>query len=427
MISILAFFSALFIGAPIFICLIAGTFIFLYQTDLLILTDSLPLQMFSSLEKSGLLAIPLFMIVGELMNKGGLTERLITLASFIVGRQRGGLAYVNLLTNAIASSILGSAIAQIAVMSRVMIPAMEKKGFSREFSAAVTVSGGLLGPIIPPSMIMIIYGVITLQPIAALFMAGILPGLLIIIAFAGVIFLVGCFSDFPPAEKTSFKKDFSLFSILSILAPLSIPLVIISGILFGIMTPTEAAAIGALLSFVIGKFLFKAIKISDLPDVLLSSGLNTALITGLITAASMLGWSLSFEGVPDRLVDLINLWTDSPIVFLLLVNLLIVVLGMFLESMSILIVMVPIIMPTVLALGIDLVHFGVVVSLATLIGLVTPPVGPGLFVVTATTDIKIGVLFKSMIPFLLAMFLCMALINIFPIISLYIPEILGAL
>lgn len=426
MATILVFFITLFLGLPIFITLLIGSLVFLEQSDLDMLMGSLPLQFYGSLEKSGLLAIPLFMMVGELMNRGGLTDRLISLASLFVGRFKGGLAYVNLLTNAIASSILGSALAQIAVMSRVMIPAMEKKGFDRGFSSAVTIAGGLLGPIIPPSMVMIIYGVIAYQPVGTLFMAGVLPGLLLTFVFGIVIFLTGCISDFPEnTEKDVPKVRFT--EVLSNLAPLSIPILIVTGIGAGVMTPTEAGAIGALLSLLIGKFVYKTIKWKELPDALFHVSLNSALITGLIAAATMFGWALSFEGVPDRIVETMSSWTNSPLVFLLLVNLLIIFLGMFLESMSILIVMVPIVLPAALAMGIDPIHFGVVISLATLVGLVTPPLGPGLFVVMAGTNISMSRLFMAMVPFLLAMFLFMALINILPVLSLWLPGYLGLL
>ncbi len=424
MITLSVFFVTLFLGLPILLTLMLGTLVFLHQSDLLLLSSSLPLQFYGALEKNGLLAIPLFMLVGELMNRGGLTDRLVELANLLLGRMRGGLAYVNLLTNAVAASILGSAIAQIAVMSKVMIPAMEKQGYKRDFAAAVTVSGGLLGPIIPPSMIMIIYGVIALQPISALFLAGLLPGLLIFLGFVIVVVVLGFIHDFPKLERAA-RRKVSLIGLLKQLSPLMIPVFIIVGISAGVMTPTEAGAVGALLALIIGKWIYRSILWTDLPKIFKQVALNTALITGLIAAATMFGWALSFVGVPDRIVAMINAWTQSPWVFLLLINLLVVVLGMFLESMSILIVLVPIVLPTVLALGIDPIHFGVVISLATLIGLVTPPVGPGLFVVTSTTQVSMFGLFRAMIPFLIAMFVCMAIINLVPALSLWLPQQLG--
>ncbi|ANG63401.1 C4-dicarboxylate ABC transporter permease [Marinobacterium aestuarii] len=417
------FFISLLAGLPIFITLLLGTLVFLLQADLAVLMTSLPIQLYGSLNQNGLLAIPLFMLVGELMNRGGLTTRLMNAADVFVGGFRGGLAYVNLLTNAMAASILGSATAQIAVMSRLMIPAMVEKGYNKEFSAAVTMAGGLLGPIIPPSMLMIIYGVVAYQPIAALFIAGILPGLLIVAGFALVIFITGLVSGLPSGERhadSSVRTD-----LLAGLLPATIPLVVIVCIIAGVMTPTEAGAVASIMAFVIGAGVYKAIHIKDLGAMFASVALNTATITGLIATASVFGWALSFEAVPDMLVEWISGITSSPIIFLMLVYVLVILLGMFLESISVMIVIVPIILPAALSFGIDPIHFGVMISLATLVGLVTPPVGPGLYIAMTAANLPMGALFRAMLPFLLSMFICMLIIALVPGISLWLPSLMG--
>lgn len=423
MITLIAFFVGLFLGLPIFLTLLLGTLVFLLESDLSVLFSSLPIQLYGALNQNGLLAIPLFMLVGELMNKGGLTQRLMNAADVLVGGFRGGLAYVNLLTNAMAASILGSATAQISVMSRIMIPAMEEKGYKREFASAVTLSGGLLGPIIPPSMLMIIYGVVAYQPISALFIAGILPGIIIVAGFALVIFLTGVFSGLPAGDQLqhkSIKRE-----LLGGLIPGSIPIAVILAIMSGVMTPTEAGAIASILAFTISFVVYRSIKPSDLPGIFSAVAINTATITGLIGMASVFGWALSFESVPDMMVEAMSGLTDSPFLFLLLVYALVIVLGMFLESISVMIVIVPIILPAAMSLGIDPIHFGVVISLATLIGLVTPPVGPGLYIVTSSVDLPMNRLFIAMMPFLLMMFFCMFIIGYFPAISTALPALLG--
>jgi tripartite ATP-independent transporter DctM subunit len=417
------FFISLLAGLPIFITLLLGTLVFLLQADLAVLMTSLPIQLYGSLNQNGLLAIPLFMLVGELMNRGGLTTRLMNAADVFVGGFRGGLAYVNLLTNAMAASILGSATAQIAVMSRLMIPAMVEKGYNKEFSAAVTMAGGLLGPIIPPSMLMIIYGVVAYQPIAALFIAGILPGLLIVSGFALVIFITGLVSGLPSGERHADSRVRT--DLLAGLLPATIPLVVIVCIIAGVMTPTEAGAVASIMAFVIGAGVYKAIHIKDLGAVFASVALNTATITGLIATASVFGWALSFEAVPDMLVEWISGITASPIIFLMLVYVLVILLGMFLESISVMIVIVPIILPAALSFGIDPIHFGVMISLATLVGLVTPPVGPGLYIAMTAANLPMGALFRAMVPFLLSMFICMLIIALFPAISLWLPSLMG--
>ncbi|MBT00478.1 MAG: C4-dicarboxylate ABC transporter permease [Oceanospirillaceae bacterium] len=419
MITTLTFFVTLLIGLPIFITLLLGTLVFLWQTDLTILMSSLPIQLYGSLNQNGLLAIPLFMLVGELMNKGGLTRRLMNAAEVFVGGFRGGLAYVNLLTNAMAASILGSATAQISVMSRLMVPTMVEKGYNKEFSAAVTMAGGLLGPIIPPSMLMIIYGVVAYQPISALFIAGILPGLVIIAGFALVILLTGLTQGLPKGERRhreTLKKD-----LIGGLLPGAIPGVVIVCIITGVMTPTEAGAIASILSFLLGKFVYKAIALRDLPQMFGSVAINTATITGLIGIASVFGWALSFEGVPDMMVAYITGLTDSPVMFLMLVYLLVILLGMFLESISVMIVIVPIILPAAISYGIDPIHFGVIISLATLVGLVTPPVGPGLYIAMTAANLPMGRLFRAMLPFLATMLISMLIIALIPAISLWLP------
>lgn len=421
MLTLSLFLITLLIGLPIFITLIFSTLVFLYETDLITLTSSLPIQLYGALSQNGLLAIPLFILVGELMNKGGLTRRLMNSADLFVGGFRGGLAYVNLITNAMAASILGSATAQISVMSSLMIPSMVDKGYKKEFSAAVTMAGGLLGPIIPPSMLMIIYGVIAYQPIADLFIAGILPGLLIIVMFAAVIFLTGIITGLPKGQ--SIKNKNIARDLIGGLLPSSIPVVVIVCIITGVMTPTEAGAIASLMAFLIGALVYKSIKFSDLAGIFTSVSCNTAIITGLIAVASVFGWALAFEGIPDMLVDWISGLTNSPFLFLMLVYCLVIILGMFLESIAVMIVLVPIILPAAISFGIDPIHFGVMISLATLIGLVTPPVGPGLYIAMAVADLPMMRLFRAMMPFLIAMLISMIIIAAVPALSTWLPTL----
>lgn len=421
MIALIVFFGLLFAGLPIVGTILIGAVVFMATNDLAVLYDSIPIQFYGALEINSLLAIPLFLLVGEIMNKAGLTQRLIAVAEVLVGGMRGGLAYANLFTNAMASSILGSAVAQIGVMSKVMIPAMERAGYNRAFSGAVTVSAGLLGPIIPPSMLMIIYGVVAVQPIAPLFIAGIVPGLLIVSALALVIFLYGVFGPGLPAGVKS-ERSKSVKVLLEGLVPAAIPVVVIAGIMLGVMTPTESGAVASIIALVLG-FAYREIKLRDLSGILLGVATNTATITGLIAAASVLSWVLAFQGVPDLVVETLKNLTSSPFVFLLLVIGLMLVLGMFLESISVLIVVVPLLMPVVTSLGIDPIHFGVVCTVATVIGLVTPPVGPGLYIAMVQAQIRMGPLFKATVPFLAAVLAVLVLVAAVPELSTWLPSV----
>lgn len=422
MMTLLVFFGLLFAGLPIIGAILVGALVFMASNDLSVLFDSIPIQFYGALEINSLLAIPLFLLVGEIMNKAGLTQRLIAVAEVLVGSMKGGLAYANLFTNAMAASILGSAVAQIGVMSKVMIPAMERMGYNRAFSGAVTVSAGLLGPIIPPSMLMIIYGVVAVQPIAPLFIAGIVPGMLIVAGLALVIFLHGVFGPDLPAGTRS-GRSASVKVLLEGLVPAVIPVVVIAGIMLGVMTPTESGAVAAIISLVLG-FVYREIKFRDMGNILLDVATNTATITGLIAAASVLSWVLAFQGVPDLVVHYMQGLTDSPFVFLLLVIVMMLVLGMFLESISVLIVTVPLLMPVVTTLGIDPIHFGVICTLSTVIGLVTPPVGPGLYIAMVQADIRMGPLFKATIPFLLMVLLVLVLIAAVPALSTWLPDLM---
>ena len=421
MIALIVFFGLLFAGLPIVGTILIGAVVFMATNDLAVLYDSIPIQFYGALEINSLLAIPLFLLVGEIMNKAGLTQRLIAVAEVLVGGLRGGLAYANLFTNAMAASILGSAVAQIGVMSKVMIPAMERAGYNRAFSGAVTVSAGLLGPIIPPSMLMIIYGVVAVQPIAPLFIAGIVPGLLMVAALALVIFLYGVLGPGLPAGVKS-ERSKSVKVLLEGLVPAAIPVVVIAGIMLGVMTPTESGAVASIIALVLG-FAYREIKLRDLSGILLGVATNTATITGLIAAASVLSWVLAFQGVPDLVVETMKNLTSSPFVFLLLVIGLMLVLGMFLESISVLIVVVPLLMPVVNSLGIDPIHFGVVCTVATVIGLVTPPVGPGLYIAMVQAQIRMGPLFKATVPFLAAVLAVLVLVAAVPELSTWLPSV----
>ena len=424
MIALAVFFGLLFAGLPIIGTILSGAVVYMATNDLAVLFDSIPIQFYGALEINSLLAIPLFLLVGDIMNKAGLTQRLSAVAEVLVGGLRGGLAYANLFTNAMAASILGSAVAQIGVMSKVMIPAMERAGYNRAFSGAVTVSAGLLGPIIPPSMLMIIYGVVAVQPIAPLFIAGIVPGLLIVAALALVIFLYGGLGPGLPTGTRS-ERSRSVKVLLEGLVPAAIPVVVIAGIMLGVMTPTESGAVASIMALALG-VAYREIKWRDLGEILLSVATNTATITGLIAAASVLSWVLAFQGVPDLVVAYMKNLTDSPFVFLLLVIALMLVLGMFLESISVLIVVVPLLMPVVLSLGIDPIHFGVVCTVATVIGLVTPPVGPGLYIAMVQAQIRMGPLFKSTVPFLLAVLAVLVLVAAVPSLSTWMPSVASA-
>lgn len=404
------FVITLLAGVPISFVLMVSAAAYVRLSGNQTLYGSFMQQLFSGIESYGLLAIPLFMLTGELMNAGGLTRRLIATARVLVGGLSGGLAYINLVANTLMASIMGSAVAQIAVMSRVMVPEMEKEGYDRAFAGALTAAGGLLSPIIPPSMLFVIFGVLAQVAIGDLFIAGIIPGLLLAGAFFLCIAVLGLFADFPAVSRA--ERDGDLRAIMEGLPAMSIPLVIIGGIVFGLATPTESAALAVLASFLIGRFLYGDLKLRDVPEVLYDTAVNSAVVTFLIAAANVFGWVLIYEQVPQAVARWAAGLTGDPFVFMLLVNLLLLFVGMVIDGIAALIIVVPILMPIATSVfGINPYHFGVVVCINLVLGLLTPPVGAGLYVAASMADAQPGAVFRALVPFLLSTLAVLVLLS----------------
>lgn len=422
-ITIAVFVILLIIGIPISVVLGITTVVYLLINGQALLLDSMPLRMFSGLENFGLLAIPLFMLMGEIMNEGGITTRLVNFAKLILGHFRGGLAYVTVVANMFLASILGSANAQAAMMSKVMVPQMEKEGYKREFAGAITLASSIVAPIIPPSMIFIIYGTLSSTSIGAMFMAGILPGILYGAAFMAMIAYMGYKHNFPKSKRATFAAI--LQGTLKALPALLIPLVVVFGILRGIFTATESAAVACFLAIIIGLFVYRELDLKKFPKMLVNTVTNTATVTYLIIMANIFGWMIAFEQIPQLMAELILSFTNSPWMFLLLVNILLLVVGMLIDGIAALVILVPVLLPLVHALQIDPVHFGVVICINLTLGLLTPPVGTGLFIVSSMADIKFERLVKAVFPFIFVSIFVLLIITYIPDLVLVIPRMLG--
>lgn len=417
--TILIFVVLLLVGIPISLVLIMTSISYILLTGDMNLMTSVPQQMFSGMDNNGLLAIPLFMLAGELMNFGGITTRLVSFAKVLIGHFRGGLAYVSVLANMFLASILGSANAQAAMMSKVMVPEMEKEGYDRNFSSALTLASSIVAPIIPPSMLFIIYGTLSGASIGDMFLAGIIPGILIGIAFFVLIGVMSRRHNFPKSEKGTLKE--ALNQMLKVLPALSIPFIIIFGILSGIFTPTESAAVACIIAVIIG-FSYKQLKTSQIPEILINTAVNTATITLLIVMASVFGYILAYERIPQTLAEVMLGISESPIVFLLLVNIILLLLGTVLDGIAALIILVPVLMPLLTTYHIDPVHFGVIITINLTIGLLTPPVGTGLFVVSTVAKVSIENLVKAIFPFLLVSIFMLLLLTYWEDTVLLIPN-----
>lgn len=404
------FLALLFLGLPIALVLAMTALTYIYVSGNAVLYLSFPQQFFGGLENYGLLAIPLFMVVGELMNEGGITRRLIGFASVFVGHVRGGLAYINILANMFLASIVGSANAQIAVMGQVMVPTMEKQGYERGFATATTCAGALLAPVIPPSMLFVIFGVLAQISIGDLFIAGIIPGLFMTIAFICTIALLGCKYNYPPGERLSRKQKIS--NTLAAIPSLLVPGVMIGGILGGLTTPTEAAAIGALAALMVGIIAHREIHIKRLGPMMMRVAMNSGVVLVLVAAANVFGWVIVFEKIPQQLAVTLQQLTSNPLVFMLLVNVLLLGLGMVIDGVAALILLVPILLPVATGVyGINPYHFGVVMCINLTLGLLTPPVGTALYVASRVTGCKPAEIIKPLMPFLIVVCAILVLLS----------------
>ncbi len=426
MITLAIFAAFMSLGLPIIFLLILTAMVFAIDTDASVLFDSFLVQSVKGIEATGFLAIPLYILVGEIMNRGGITERLIRSAMRLVGRYRGGLAFVNVLTNAFCAAILGSATAQIAIMSRAMVPQMQKQGYDPAFATGLTVSAGLLGPIIPPSMLMIIYGVLAYQSVAALFVAGIVPGLIITAGFFLTIALSRkSLPEIPPETANTAPRAIVWAAVWADALPALIPLTIIAGVVSGVMTPTEAGALAVVVALGLSAGVYRSLSLRDFVPVMKAVVMSSASIIALIGFATLLGWALAYQQLPDHLASLIASASVGPISFMALVCVVVFLLGMFLDGIGVLIVIVPVLLPLAVAFNIDPIHFGVVLSVATLTGLISPPVGPGLYIAMEATGLGMMQIVRAALPFFAAFLLSLVVIIFLPELSTWLPATLG--
>jgi tripartite ATP-independent transporter DctM subunit len=417
-IALLLFIVLLLLRIPISFVLGMTGIIFIIVNHNYGMLANAPQRLYSGLESYGLIAIPLFMLAGEIMNSGGITTRLIRFAQSFVGHFRGGLAYVNVVANTFLASIIGSAAAQIAMMTRLMVPAMEREGYKREFGAATTAAAGMLGPIIPPSMLFIIYGVSSGSSIGAMFLAGIMPGLLLAILFILLITYLGFKEKWQPSERIPWKEKGK--SLIAVAPAMLVPAIMIWGIVTGVFTPTESAGIACVIALIIS-FFYRELKLKDLPQILTNTAISTAIVTMLISMANLFGWVLTFERIPQTIAEWMVTVTSSPLIFLLMINIFLLIAGMFIEGIALLIILTPILVPLLPQFGIDPIHFGVIICLNITIGILTPPVGSGLFLASSLGQVKIETFVRAIWPFVIVSIVTLLLITYVPQLVLWIP------
>ena len=414
----------LMIGLPVFFGLLAAPGLLLWLNgqprDLALLYRNV----YNGMDSFPLMAIPFFMLAGVLMNRGGITARLIEFSQAIMGHFRGGLAHVNILSSMLFAGLSGSAVADTSAIGSMLIPAMVKNGYTRKFSAAITAASSVIGPIIPPSGIMIIYSYVMGESVAALFLAGIIPGILVGLGLMLMTWVMAQRYDFPVATKRSTWSERGNASIKAFF-PLLTPVIILGGILGGIFTPTEASAVAVVYALIVSLFILKSMTIRDLPKVLTEAAMVSSVVLLLVGAAMAFKTVVSLSHAPEILAAWILSLSDNPLILLFLINLLLFVVGMFLDAGPAIIILAPILGPIFINLGVHPVHFAIIMSVNLTVGLATPPMGLVLFVASSVSGERIESISKAILPFLAVEVVVIFMITYIPAVSLAIPRYFG--
>jgi len=413
------FLLLMLIGMPVSIAIMLATIIgmLIGGYDLL----AVPQFMGAATKSSFLLAIPFFILAANLMNALGITQRIFDFATALAGRLRGGLAQVNVVASMIFAGISGAAVADAAGLGTIEIKAMKDSGYSLEFSAAITLASATIGPIIPPSVMMLIYAILANVSPAAMFLAGILPGFLIgLILMITIYFQVTLgLQDCPPPVKFSLKRliKTSKDGVLSLLAPF----IILWGMVSGVVTPTEAGVLAIFYSLLLG-FIYRSFNWKVIRKALLDTVKTSSLILYIIAVSSVLSWVMVNEGTANDIAEWLGKITDNPLILLVIINVFLLILGAILETLPAMLIAVPVLLPAIDALGIDRVHFGIIVIFNLLIGIITPPMGIGLYILAAISGVRVDRLVIASIPYMITLIIALIAITYIPILTLFLPE-----
>ncbi len=424
LVLIISFIYLLAIGTPVaWSIAISSLLTLLVSIPIMPAMTTVSQRIGTGLDSFALLAIPLFILSGELMNKGGIAHRLIAFAKTLVGALPGGLALINIISAMLMGAIAGSAMAAASAMGSILGPEMEKEGYSREFGAAVNITAATTGLIIPPSNVLIVYSLASGgASIAALFLAGYIPGILTGLFLMIVASFWAKKKGYKVGKRSTPKEIIKTF--IDAVPSLFMLVVVIGGIVTGIFTATEASAIAVLYSFLLG-LIYREITLPKMPQILLDSAATTAIVMLLIGASMSMSWALSYENIPQEISAGLLSLSDNPIVILLIINLLLLFVGIFMDMTPAVLIFTPIFLPVVTALGLDPVHFGIIMVLNLCIGLCTPPVGSVLFVGVGIAKTSIEKVVKPLLPLFIAMILALFLVTYFPELSLWLPRQFG--
>lgn len=424
----LALFSLLFLfillGLPIAISLGFASFAAIYYFT----TDPLPDlagKVFSGLNSFPLMAIPFFVLAGNIFTSGGVAKRLINLTNAWVGHIPGGLSIAGVVSCALFAAISGSSPATVVAIGSIMIPAMAKHGYSKDYAVGSISTAGSLGILIPPSIPMIVYAVTVEQSVGKLFLAGIVPGILLMGLLSFVSFFIAKKNNYAKAHKASMGERMK--ALKEAVWSLALPIVVIGGIYSGIFTPTESAAVAVIIGLIVGFFFHKDLKLKDLPRILVDSSKTTAMLFFIITMAMVFAHILTLERIPHSIAAFVTDMNVGPIMFLLIVNVLLFIAGQFMEPTAIITILAPILFPVAMALGIDPIHFGIIMVVNMEVGMITPPVGLNLYVASGITNMPLIDVTKAAVPWLIAVIVGLILVTYVPQISLWLPNLLYGL
>ncbi|MDR3414396.1 MAG: TRAP transporter large permease [Formivibrio sp.] len=415
------FILCLIIGVPVAICLgISSVAYLVLHADMPLVV--FPQKIFAGVDSFVLLCIPGFILAGSLMNGGGITDRIIRFASAGVGWIRGGLGLTNVAGSMLFAGISGTAVAEAASIGAVMIPGMKKEGYPVSFAAAITAAASTVGPIIPPSVPMIIVGALSGISVGRMFMAGAIPGILLGIGMMIVCYFLSVKNNYPRHPWKGWNELWHSF--LGAFWALMLTALIIGGLLSGVVTPTETAVLASVYAFVVGVFIYKGITLRDVPKIMIDSAITSAALLALVGIANVFGWIMASEEIPQTIAKTMLAMTTNKYVIILLINILLLIVGMFMETIAALIILFPTLLAVATGVGIDPIHFATFAVLNLMIGLTTPPVGVCLFVCANIAKTPLSSVIKSIFPFLVGNIIVLFLVSFIPQLSLWLPNLL---
>jgi len=381
-----------------------------------------PQRMFSSLNSFSLIAIPLFIFVGDALNTGGITTRIFDFCRKYCGHIRGGLGHVNVMASIVFAGKTGSAVSDVYGLGQIEIKAMREAGFDDDFSAAVSAASSIIAPVTPPSIPLVVYGVLAEQSIGRLFLGGVVPGLMIATGLFIVVYIISVRRNYPVDKKAPW--DERIRATIPAIPALIAPILLLAGIGFGIITPTEVAALIAVYAIFLGLFIYRELTLKDIYKMFLKAAKNSAGVLIIIASANILTWYIQRSGVPTRITEWVLSLTSNKVMILLMVNVMLLFIGCFFESLSIIMLMTPILIPTMVALDVDLVHFGVFLVFNCMIGLITPPMGLCLFIICKIAEQPMGKVVIALLPFVSVLIVILLMITYYPPLVLWLPNLL---